>query len=488
MYALAGQNGLDAETLLTRLRDPHPQVRRHAVRLAASWGDQSPIADELVAMTGDESLAVRYELAFALGDVTHDKKVEALTQLIRRDPADKWIQTAVQSSLADDAAAAFGQLAGDSEFWTSAGVSFLKSLASQIGTQNRETDVTLAVKSLSELPAEVGPRSLGVISELVKNRHRRGSALLQLAAAGKLKSLDAKIETLIRQSVNRAADAKLSVASRVEAIEAMSLASADQALPTLAKLIDNRQPHELQRAAIVAMGAYQDDRVATVLIKAWSNLSPRLRDVASEVLFARPERITRLFDAVDAGELKTSDVSRARVQLAVKSKNADVAQRAAAFVQQTSTGRRDDVLARYRAALTMAGDVSRGRDAFKQHCSVCHKVEGIGHELGPNLATMKSRGADAILANVIDPNVEVNPQYVNYTVLTDDGNTLSGMITAESATTVTLTRAENAKDTVLRVNIEQLQSSGVSIMPEGLEEKINVQMMADIITYLLQVN
>ncbi len=300
--------------------------------------------------------------------------------------------------------------------------------------------------------------------------------------------MDAKIETLIRQSVNRAGDATLSVASRVEAIEAMSLASADQALPTLAKLIDNRQPHELQRAAIVAMGAYQDDRVATVLIEAWSNLSPRLRDVASEVLFARPERIARLFDAVDAGELKTSDVSRARVQLAVKSKNADVAKRAAAFVQQTSTGRRDEVLARYRAALTMAGDVARGRDAFKQHCSVCHKVEGIGHELGPNLATMKSRGADAILANVIDPNVEVNPQYVNYTVLTDDGNTLSGMITAESATTVTLTRAENAKDTVLRVNIDQLQSSGVSIMPEGLEEKINVQMMADIITYLLQVN
>jgi putative membrane-bound dehydrogenase-like protein len=485
MYALDGQHALDAETLLPRLQDPHPQVRRHAVRLA---GDASEIADKLVAMTGDDSLAVRYELAFALGDVTHDKKVAALTQLLRRDPTDKWIQTAVQSSLSDDAAAAFEQLAGDVEFWTTGGESFLKNLASQIGAQNRQADVTLAVKTLSELPAAVGPRSVGVISELVKARNRRGSVLQQLAAAGKLKGLDARIEALIRQAIDHAGDATLPVASRIAAVEAMSLASANQALPTLATLVDNRQPHDLQRAAIVAMGAYQDDRVAPVLIKAWSNLSPRLRDVGSEVLFARPERIARLLDAMDSGEMKPSAVSRARMQLAAKSKNTDLAQRAAAFLQQSSTGRRDDVLAKYRAALTMQGDAARGRDAFKQHCSVCHKVAGVGHELGPNLATMKSRGADAILANVIDPNAEVNPQYLNYIVLTDDGNTLTGMITAESATAVTLTRAENAKDTVLRVNIEQLQSSGVSIMPEGLEEKINVQTMADIITYLLQVN
>ena len=118
---------------------------------------------------------------------------------------------------------------------------------------------------------------------------------------------------------------------------------------------------------------------------------------------------------------------------------------------------------------------------------MCHKVEGFGHEIGPNLATIKTRGPETILVNVLDPNREVNPLYLNYAVLTEDGRAMTGMIAAESATSITLRRAESATDTVLRIDIEQLQSTGLSIMPEGMEEAINQQMMADIIAYLMAV-
>ena len=88
---------------------------------------------------------------------------------------------------------------------------------------------------------------------------------------------------------------------------------------------------------------------------------------------------------------------------------------------------------------------------------------------------------------MLDPNREVNPQYLNYVVLTEEGRAITGMIAAESATSVTLQRAESASDTVLRVDIDQLQSTGLSIMPEGMEETIDQQSMADIIAYLMQV-
>ena len=87
---------------------------------------------------------------------------------------------------------------------------------------------------------------------------------------------------------------------------------------------------------------------------------------------------------------------------------------------------------------------------------------------------------------MIDPNREVNPQYLNYVVLTTDGVARTGMVTNETEHSVTLTRAEGAKDVILRHEIEEMNDLGVSIMPEGLEDSIDVQTMADIITYLMQ--
>ena len=87
----------------------------------------------------------------------------------------------------------------------------------------------------------------------------------------------------------------------------------------------------------------------------------------------------------------------------------------------------------------MKGDAERGKQVFAKTCAACHKVQGVGHDIGPNLAAMKARGPEAILLNVLDPNREVNPQYLSYAVLTTDGRQLTGMIAAETATSVTLT-------------------------------------------------
>src|SRR5437868_10429775 len=126
----------------------------------------------------------------------------------------------------------------------------------------------------------------------------------------------------------------------------------------------------------------------------------------------------------------------------------------------------------------------RGKQVFDKTCAACHKVQGIGNDIGPNLAAMKARGPEAILLNVLDPNREVNPQYLNYSVLTSDGRQLTGLIAAETATSITFRRADNATDTVLRIDIEQLKSTGMSLMPEGLEKQIDQQSMADLLEFL----
>ena len=101
---------------------------------------------------------------------------------------------------------------------------------------------------------------------------------------------------------------------------------------------------------------------------------------------------------------------------------------------------------------------------------------------------MKARGPDAILVNILDPNLEVNPQYINYLLLKADGSTSTGMISSENANSITLKRAEGQSEVVFREDIEQMNSSRKSIMPEGLHQSISAQSMADLIAYLMSAN
>ena len=83
-------------------------------------------------------------------------------------------------------------------------------------------------------------------------------------------------------------------------------------------------------------------------------------------------------------------------------------------------------------SLNVSGDPAAGKKVFQKTCSICHKLEGVGHEIGPNLATIQNRGPETILVNILDPNREVNPQYLNYVLVSDDGRSTTGMISRDS--------------------------------------------------------
>ena len=71
-------------------------------------------------------------------------------------------------------------------------------------------------------------------------------------------------------------------------------------------------------------------------------------------------------------------------------------------------------------------------------------------------------------------------------MITQQGRVLTGIIASETATSLTLKRAEGKQDVVLRSNIDELISNGVSLMPEGLEKELNAQDIADVISFIKQ--
>ncbi len=144
-----------------------------------------------------------------------------------------------------------------------------------------------------------------------------------------------------------------------------------------------------------------------------------------------------------------------------------------------------DIILRYTDVLTDGGSPQAGRALFEKHCTICHSLQSDGKSLGPNLANLRSRGAPFIVTNVLDPNREVLPQYVNYTAETDDGRLISGIIAAETATSVTLARDLEHSETMLKTRIESLQSSGKSLMPDNFATELTPAQMNDLVAYVL---
>jgi putative heme-binding domain-containing protein len=145
---------------------------------------------------------------------------------------------------------------------------------------------------------------------------------------------------------------------------------------------------------------------------------------------------------------------------------------------------RADVLARYADVASRRGDAARGAGIFKLHCQTCHAMQGTGQKVGPDLASVASRRTDLLIADILDPSQQVSPDYINYLAVTKNGRVLNGLIVGETSDGVTLRREEGRQDTIPRSDIEELRASGKSIMPDGLEEKLTPDQLADLLEFL----
>lgn len=479
LYVLDGLKSLEPSTVLAALRNPDTRIREHALRLAEQFAANPLIQNALVTMAQDADPRVRYQLAFSAGSLPGDLPTRILTALAPQDYQDPWFRLAILSSAHQRAGELFRRLLANSDFRNStAGRSLLGSLALQVGTAGRKEEVAIVLQGLESLPEKKLAQE--IIGQLVSKASPAVRTLLTGVAAGKAGAI---LTDLVRDARRTAADDKQPVAERVAALRTLGLAPFGEVRELITAFLKTRQPGPLQAAALEVLGRFDEADVAGQVIAAWPGLSPGLRATAAETLFSQPARIHAFLDAVEQKKIGTADVEPARLQLLQVYPDARIRERAARVLAATKLPRRQEVVAAYQKALQLTGDVNRGKALFKKECSACHRLEGVGNDVGADLSAIRNRGNEAILLNVLDPNREVLPQFLSYIVVTDTGRTLTGMISAESPTSITLRRPDQTTESILRINIEELRSTGLSFMPEGLEKQIDHQGMADLLAY-----
>ena len=481
LYALAGLEALDAETILTALDDASENVRVHAVRLAEQLVRTATIQQELVSMTDDPSLLVRYQLAFSLGELDSPDRSSALSKLLLGDGAGSWMRFAVLSSLKERAGVVFRTLVDDAPFRKqSNGRALLMLLAGQIGAANQREEVIAFVHCLDGLSTSEKVLSHSLVIALLEHQSRTKRGRILANAGSTVNQLLAELLSVARA---KSSDEHLASDRRAEAIGTLRLGVFVDDRRLFAELLDIRQPLAIQTAALESLADFDDVAVAELLLGVWPRLSPQLRAQATEALLSRNTWLAVFLDAIETKKVARGDVDPARVSLLKKHPDKQVRERVEQLFQ-ASPSRRADVIQDYQQALQLTGDPARGKQVFKEACSACHKLAGVGTAVGAELTAIRDRGPSVLLLNILDPNREVKPKFLSYVSQTDDGRVLTGMIIAESANGLTLRRPDGSEVTVQRTEIDELRSTGLSFMPEGLEKSVDHQAMADLLEYL----
>jgi putative membrane-bound dehydrogenase-like protein len=496
LHALWSLDGLDLLTpadLVIASQDLDSTVRRDVAKLIRTLGPENKELQHIAAMLcSDSDGEVQMQAILSL-NVSTDEAKAAILKAVPSCLRDIWLKRALliaaPNTAADMADVVVQHSTEPSDF--SARGEFLKNLAFNVAAlgdieQIRKTTTligrstesglwwqTALVTGLAEgLPHCQNP-------EIPKNL----AAMLQTPPEALKKSLQAAAN-VVKLAAETAVDRHHSDADRVAAMGLMSHLPPQALTTALETLLRPGESTDCQRAAIDAARRSGRAELAEIVLKHWDQLKPQTRSAALDLLLLRKESVALLLQQMATGIISSSVVSIDQRLILLKHPDQTIRTSAIELFGGTVSANRKEVADQYAKALDMKGDVARGAAVYEKTCSKCHRIGGVGHNVGPDISDTRARARDALLYDILDPNRRVDPQFTEYIVVTTDGRLFNGLLIAESSESVTLRQPEGREQTILRTDIEDLKTTNKSLMPEGIERDVTVEQMADVLEFL----
>jgi putative membrane-bound dehydrogenase-like protein len=498
LWLLHAYSALEPAEVERALKDPDSRIREHALQLSEFYLNTSkPLANGLIALSSDPDPRVRFQAALSLGELPSkdSRALAALLQLAHLHGSDPWFRLAILSSAADQASTFYHMVLAKGQTWTDAQLAIETSAL--IGGRQNQAELAAWFGALPKL--EQPERYLAGLTRglrLVNARNLRvpgaEQAFARLLASGSEPVQRAAWETsryfeltaLIRRVTQDALAADLSPADRVRAVGALRGGHFDAVGPVLEKLLQSHPAPEVEGAAVDALAAFDEPVAGKIVLDNWRGYSPTGRKHAVSALLAQRNRIPLLLKAVEDGTVERSALdASARSHLYDDSEPA-IAAKARTLLESTNSDRAR-VVESYRDAAKLPGDVARGKKLFEENCARCHEPRRQGGRVGPDLSGINNKTREELITSILNPSYAIEPRFVNYIVTTRDGRMYDGVIVNETPSVITLRGgSEEGDEPVLRKKIAGVRASSVSLMPDGLEENLGKQGLADVIAYL----
>jgi putative membrane-bound dehydrogenase-like protein len=475
---LAGAERFSRTLLSSALADPDAAIRVQALRIAEASMSEVEMVKEVVRLRDDPSPLVRLQLACTLGASADALAADALAQLAIANPNDPLLATAIASSLTPHAAAVTHALLARPDAISLA--IFRQIIQSTVASKD-----PAALEQLIHYLVDTKRRnaqSLSAVATLIDALAAQGKHLRAIAHGENYPGSTA-IPTLLDQVRELPRDARRPLDERIAATDLLARMPDQNALETAGSLLSARNPVDLQLAAIRAAARTADPAVPRRLLSQWASHSPAIRAAIADALLPRED-----WALVLAQSLAAKDLDFSRRQRLLNHASPKVKEAAKTTLAQIAVNAdRQKVIDAYQPALTLPGDAAHGQALFAEHCATCHRMGNspVGHDLGPNLLTVRDWPKENILTALLDPDRTVEPRYVAYTAtLAADSTELTGLLTGESAGNVTLKTLDDIDHALARSALKSLVSTNHSLMPQGFEAALQPQDVADLMAYV----
>jgi putative membrane-bound dehydrogenase-like protein len=487
LCALDGLHSVTVPMLETALGDADYHVRRQAIRLGESKLSASPeIQAAVLKLTEDPE--VRFQLALSLGEWNDARAGAALGKTALAGMNDTWMRAAVLSSAVPQTVPILNAVMTAPAGAPGRDVMVDQLIATAVGVDKPET-LARALAAVAPAPgADIEDWQLNVLKSMIDALNRRGTTLAAFAAsadAGTRESV-ARLQTAFTAARKLAGDPAAKTSSREIAIQLLGHDSGSQEedMQVLGGLLKPENPPAVQKAALDTLKHNGSNRVPPLLLANWKELSPSMRAPIVEVLLSREEFTRALLAAVKSRVIETTELTTANRQRLIQSANPKIQEEAKELLKTGVASSRSAVVARYAAAEKLTGDPARGEAQFVKNCTPCHFLKGHGNWVGPDLSLLVDKTPGDFVLAIMDPSAAIEPRFIAYNIDTKDDRSLTGIINAESPTSLTLVQAGGVKETILRSDIVSIKANKLSLMPEGFEQSLNPQDLADLIAFL----
>lgn len=332
------------------------------------------------------------------------------------------------------------------------------------------------------------------------------NALVQQAQTGQVSGSDPRLPTALALKFLAGDEDAWAVAktllSKVEQNEGKALvyrvAIAKQPLPSLeyaGEILAASKPGEDQSWVSVVVResiAAQPQAASELVLEHWSNLSLSAQAATIEPMTMSADSMLLLVQSVEKGNVAKSliNMNQLRKWASVPGKRGE---RIQSTIKQTWGAVRLDANAQREklVAATLkkiqsgaAGSEKSGAAVFQRLCSQCHRLNNAGFAVGPDITGNGRGNLPQLVSNVLDPSLVIGDAFQAVSLLTVEGNVASGIMVGETDDFVKVKLQGGKTAEYARDDIEEMQTSKQSLMPEGLELQTTPQELLDLFAFL----